>query len=102
MQNLPKSIEIVHKKENIKVKKKEETSSYLSFSLKVDHPFLIDRLLKKVKWKSLNLSKACESIQKEFELDLTALYHKTPSVINDKNMSMMWTKTLLRYKNNSF
>ena len=81
----------------------------LPFSIEEDHSFVIDRLLKKVKRKTLNLSKSFETIQKEFEVDLNALFHETPMIINDKETSNQWTKILLRlvklyvyFRNNLF
>ena len=68
----------------------------LPFSIEEDHPFLIDRLLKKVKKKPLNLSRSFETIQEEFEADLNALFHETQTIINDKETSNQWTKILLR------
>ena len=68
----------------------------IPFSIEEDHPFLIDRLLKKVKKKTLNLSRSFETIQEEFEVDLNALFHETPTIINDKDASNQWTKILLR------
>ena len=68
----------------------------LPFSIEEDHSFVIDRLLKKVKRKTINLSKSFETIQKEFEVDLNALFHETPMIINDKETSNQWTKILLR------
>ena len=35
-------------------------------------------------------------MQKEFEVDLNALFHETPTIINDKETSNQWTKILLR------
>ena len=81
----------------------------LPFSIEEDHSFVIDRLLKKVKRKTINLSKSFETIQKEFEVDLNALFHETPMIINDKETSNQWTKILLRlvklyvyFRNNLF
>ena len=77
---------------------KEETAG-LPYSLEEDPPFLIDRLLKKVKWKKLNLTKAFETIKRDFEVDLDALFKNNPLSINDKETSQKWSKTLLRYVN---
>ena len=71
----------------------------LPYSLEKDQPFLIDRLLKKVKWKKLNLTKAFETIKRDFEVDLDALFKNNPLSINDKETSKNWSKTLLRYVN---
>ena len=68
----------------------------LPFSVEEDHPFLIDRLLKKVKKKTLNLSRSFETTQREFEVDLKDLFYETPNIINDKETSSQWTKVLLR------
>ena len=68
----------------------------LPFSIEEDHPFLIDRLLKKVKKKPLNLSRSFETMQREFEVDLKDLFYETPTIINDKETSNQWTKVLLR------
>ena len=68
----------------------------LPFSIEEDHPFLIDRLLKKVKKKPLNLSRSFETMQREFEVDLKDLFYDTPTIINDKKTSNQWTKVLLR------
>ena len=68
----------------------------LPFSIEEDHPFLIDRLLKKVKKKTLNLSRSFETTQREFEVDLKDLFYETPTIINDKETSNQWTKILLR------
>ena len=68
----------------------------LPFSIEEHHPFLIDRLLKKVKKKTLNLSRSFETTQREFEVDLKDLFYETPTIINDKETSNQWTKILLR------
>ena len=96
---LPKTIEIVQSKAG---KLDKEETGGLPYFLEEDPPFLIDRLLKKVKWKKLNLTKAFETIKRDFEVDLDALFKNNPLSINDKETSQKWSKTLLRYHVNIF